>query len=148
MMDIRDGVESDLPHLVTAIKDFVGSSSYRTEPVDVAHVTETLRTLMHAKDGVVAVMRNDKGIFAGCFVGMAHAHLFSSNRMLAELFIYTTPDARGHGNKLRRFAEDWARDNECKAFLIAHPMSEMHLQRVYGRWGFKPHEVHYWKDLV
>jgi len=78
---------------------------------------------------------------------LAHAHLFSGQRMLGELFIYTTPTARGHGGKLRRFAEEWARDRDCKTFNIAYPMSESHLEKVYRRWGFVPCETHWRKEL-
>jgi GNAT superfamily N-acetyltransferase len=145
---VRTAVESDIASIIAGIEDFVTTSSYALEPLNKDHVEATLQSLLAMDDGLVAVMENDAGVFCGAFVGLAHAHLFSGRRMLGELFLYTTRAARGHGSKLRRFAEDWARDNECKAFLIAHPMSEMHLQRVYGRWGFKSHEVHYWKDLV
>jgi len=78
---------------------------------------------------------------------LAHAHLFSGQRMLGELFIYTTPTARGHGGKLRRFAEEWARDRDCKTFGIAYPVSESHLEKVYKRWGFTPCETHWRKEL-
>lgn len=147
-MIVRDAVEADVPHIIEGIKHFVASSSYRGDPVDEAHVANTINVLLSNDDGLVAVMETDNGEFAGCFIGMAHPHLFSAQRIFGELFIYTTEKARGHGNKLRRFAEEWARDANCICFLIAHPMSESHLERVYRRWGFEPHEVHFRKELT
>lgn len=146
-MIVRDAVEADVPHIIEGIKHFVSASSYRSDAVDVEHVAHTLKALLSSHDGLVAVMESDNGEFAGCFVGMAHPHLFSAERIFGELFIYTTTKARGHGNKLRRFAEEWARDAGCSSFLIAHPMSEGHLEKVYRRWGFEPHEVHFRKEL-
>lgn len=146
---IRDAVPSDIPRIVDGIKHFVSVSSYgRDDAVNAGHVAATLGHLIGNEDGLVAVMERD-GVFAGCFVGMAHAHLFSGVRMLGELFIYTTPDARGNGSKLRRYAEAWAKERGCKTFCLAHPESEAHLARVYARWGFKPiAETHYRKELA
>lgn len=146
-MNIREAEPGDIPSIVDGIKQFVSVSSYgRDDAVNPDHVTATLDHLIWNEDGLVAVMERD-GAFAGCFVGMAHAHLFSGERMLGELFIYTTPEARGNGSKLRRFAEDWAKGRGCKTFCIAHPESESHLAKVYARWGFKPTETHYRKEL-
>lgn len=147
-MIIRSAVPSDFQSILEGIRDFVAASSYHVDEVNEDHVLATIGALVESADGLVAVMEDDAGQFAGCFIGLAHAHLFSAKRLLAELFIYTAKNARGHGNKLRRFAEDWARDNECSAFLIAHPMSEAHLDKVYRRWGFEPHEVHFRKDFT
>lgn len=146
-MIVRPADLADIGNIVRGIEEFVASSSYRADPVNEDHVRHTLKAIIEAPDGIVAVLDNDAGEFSGCFVGVAHAHLFSAERILAELFIYTTKAARGHGNKLRRFAEEWAKGAGCGAFLIAHPMSEAHLEKVYRRWGFEPHEVHFKKDL-
>lgn len=107
----------------------------------------TILALLGSGDGCVAILETDEGQFSGCFIGMAHAHLFSGKRMFGELFIYTTRNARGHGNKLRLFAEEWARDRDCTTFGIAYPVSESHLEKVYRRWGFVPCETHWRKEL-
>lgn len=146
-MIVRDAHQADIPNIIEGIKDFVASSSYKIDSVDSLHVENTLLALLDNGDGCVAVLEDDAGNFAGCFVGLAHLHLFSGDRMLGELFIYTTPAARGNGGKLRRFAEDWARGRECKTFNIAYPMSESHLEKVYRRWGFTPCETHWRKEL-
>jgi GNAT superfamily N-acetyltransferase len=146
-MIVRSAVDSDIGPIIAGIQDFVSTTSYATEPLNVAHVDATLRTLLTLDDGLVAVLENDAGDFCGAFVGLAHAHLFSGRRMLGELFLYTTRAARGHGAKLRRFAEDWARDNDCVTFTASYPVSEAHLDKVYRRWGFTPHENHYRKEL-
>jgi GNAT superfamily N-acetyltransferase len=148
-MLIREAKASDIPRVIDGIKHFVSVSSYgQDDAVNADHVTATLDHLIWNEDGLVAVMETDAKEFAGCFVGMAHAHLFSGERMLGELFIYTTPEARGNGSKLRRYAEEWARGRGCRTFTIAHPESEAHLSKVYARWGFKPCETHYRKELA
>jgi GNAT superfamily N-acetyltransferase len=146
-MIVRTAVQSDIPHILAGIQDFVTSTSYASEAVDAAHVDATLTNLLAMQDGIVAILENDAGTFCGAFVGLAHAHLFSGRRMLGELFLYTTRAARGHGAKLRRFAEEWARDNDCVVFTASYPVSEGHLDKVYKRWGFDPHEIHYRKEL-
>jgi GNAT superfamily N-acetyltransferase len=144
---VRTASRFDIPAILSGIEDFVTSTNYRSEPLDVAHVEATLGNLLDLQDGLVAVLENDAGHFCGAFVGLAHAHLFSGRRMLGELFLYTTRQARGHGAKLRRFAEDWARDNGCVTFTASYPDSEKHLDKVYRRWGFVPNEIHYRKEL-
>jgi GNAT superfamily N-acetyltransferase len=144
---VRTASRFDIPAILSGIEDFVTSTSYRSEPLNVAHVEATLGNLLDLQDGLVAVLENDAGHFCGAFVGLAHAHLFSGRRMLGELFLYTTRQARGHGAKLRRFAEDWARDNGCVTFIASYPDSEKHLDKVYRRWGFVPNEIHYRKEL-
>lgn len=144
----RSACQSDIPNIIDGIKDFVASSSYHVDTVDPSHVEGTLLALLSADDGCVAVLEADDGRFAGCFIGMAHPHLFSGKRMMGELFIYTTRDARGHGGKLRRYAEEWARDHDCKTFCIAYPESESHLEKVYRRWGFAPCETNWRKELT
>lgn len=146
-MIIRDAHQADIPNIIAGIKEFVGSSSYQVDSVDPLHVENTLLALLGSSDGCVAILETDDGHFAGCFIGMAHAHLFSGKRMFGELFIYTTRSARGHGNKLRLYAEEWARDRDCTTFGIAYPVSEAHLEKVYRRWGFVPCETHWRKEL-
>jgi len=144
---IREAKASDIPQVIDGIKHFVSVSSYgRDDAVNADHVTATLNSLISSDDGLVAVLERE-GVFCGCFVGMAHAHLFSGERMLGELFIYTTMEARGNGSKLRRYAEEWAKGRGCRTFTIAHPESEAHLAKVYARWGFKPCETSYRKEL-
>lgn len=146
-MIVRPAQVGDIAAIIKAIERFVSVSSYGdTDAVNRDHVAATLNQLIESPDGLVAVL-DDGSDFAGCFVGLAHAHLFSAARMLGELFIYTTPEARGNGRKLRVFAEEWAKANGCKTFNIAHPESEAHLAKVYARWGFKPCETHYRKEL-
>jgi GNAT superfamily N-acetyltransferase len=144
---LRDAHQADIPNIIEGIRNFVASSSYQVDTVDSLHVENTLLSLVANQDGCVAVLETDEGQFAGCFIGMAHPHLFSGKRMLGELFIYTVKAARGHGGKLRRFAEEWARDRNCETFCIAYPVSESHLEKVYRRWGFTPCETHWRKEL-
>lgn len=147
-MIVRTGTLRDIPEIVDSVQNFVAASSYKLERVNVEHVQETLRRMLAAPDeALVVILETDQGQYAGVFLGLAHSHLFSGAKMFGELFIYTLPSARGHGNKLRVFAEEWARERECRAFSLAHPMSESHLVKVYDRWGFQPYEVHYRKDL-
>ena len=146
-MIVRDAHEADIPSIIEGIKAFVSSSSYHIDTVDTLHVENTILALLANDDGCVAVLETDEGAFSGCFIGMAHLHLFSGKRMLGELFIYTTPEARGNGSKLRRFAEEWAKDRDCSMFCIAYPVSESHLEKVYRRWGFVPCETHWRKEL-
>ena len=147
-MIIRDAHQADIPNIIEGIKDFVASSSYKIDTVDPLHVENTLLGLLANADGCVAVLETDHGGFAGCFIGLAHLHLFSGQRMMGELFIYTTRNARGHGGKLRRFAEEWARERDCKTFGVAYPESESHLEKVYRRWGFVPCETLWRKELT
>lgn len=148
-MMIRPATPHDFENIVEGIKHFVSASSYgHHDEVNPEHVTATLDALLMTPDGLVAVLQDDAGQFAGAFIGMAHPHLFSGKRMLGELFIYTTPEARGHGSKLRRYAEEWAHANGCEVFCLSHPGSEAHLAKVYARWGFEPCETSYRKRLV
>lgn len=147
MYVIRDAHKADITNIISGIQEFVASSSYRIDVVDELHVENTLLHLIGHGDGCVAVLESEDGAFAGCFIGLAHPHLFSGKRMLGELFIYTTRESRGHGGKLRRFAEEWAREHDCSTFSIAYPVSESHLEKVYRRWGFVPCETHWRKEL-
>lgn len=145
---MRDADENDIPYIVAGIQEFVHASSYKKYEVNVAHVTRTLRNLIAAAEGIVTVLERD-GEFAGCYVGMAHQHLFSGEWMLGELFLYTTKMARGHGPKLKTHAESWAKSVGCKESHLAHPIGDddLRLEPVYRRWGYIPVERNYVKGI-
>ena len=147
-MTIRKAVAGDFPAIIAAIQDFVATSSYaKHDTVDAAHVGATLTALSASHDGVVLVLE-DNDDFAGCYVGMAHQHLFSGARMLGELFVYVRPDLRGRGKKLKAAAEEWARGRGCQSVTFSFPESAAHLDPVYRKWGYEPCERSYRKELT
>lgn len=148
-MIIREAHEADFPSIVEAIETFVAHSSYAEfDRVNGPHVVATLRALRASPDGLILAMIDDAGLFAGCFVGARHAHLFSGEPMCGELFVWVRPDARGEGKRLKAHAEAWARGRGCKSTTFSFPESEAHLDAVYRKWGYTPLERSYRKELT
>lgn len=147
-MTIRKAGAGDFKDIIAAIQDFVATSSYaKHDTVNAAHVSATLHALCASPDGVVLVLE-DNADFAGCYVGMAHPHLFSGVTMLGELFVYVRPDVRGRGKELKAAAEEWARARGCQSVTFSFPESAAHLDPVYRKWGYEPCERSYRKELT
>jgi len=144
---VRAATLDNLPALTLAVSVFA-AEAYPNEVMDARHVASFLSATMRNPDGLVALMETDRGMFAGIFVAGLHRNLLTGEPSMGEILFYVDPDARGHGKKLLSYAEEWARGGGCRRATLCHLESTPRLETAYRRWGYKPLERSYWKELT
>ena len=146
-MKVRAATLHDLPAATLAVSVFA-AEAYPNETMDARHVAAFLSATMRNPDGLVVLMETDGGMFAGLFVAVLHRHLLTGQPSMGEILFYVDPAARGHGKKLLSYAEDRARERGCARATLCHLDTTPRLETAYRRWGYKPLERSYGKDLT
>lgn len=136
-----------MPTLLLGVSTFA-DEAYPNDEIDTGHVAAFLRATMANPDGLVAVMQTDSAMFAGMFVALLHRNLLTGAPSMGEILFYIDPESRGHGRKLLDYAEDWARERGCKRATLCHLETTPRLEIAYRRWGYKPLERSYQKELT
>jgi GNAT superfamily N-acetyltransferase len=65
-----------------------------------------------------------------------------------ELFWWVEPEQRGHGLKLLKALEEWARDRGAQSFQMGGMRALKNLDNIYKRVGYEPSESIYRKKLA
>lgn len=142
---IRAATAADVPALVAMGCRFLAETSYgarlRCDPV---HMTHFALALLQHHDGHIFVAEQD-GHPVGMLAVQCFLHPYSGDRYAAELWWWVNPEARGHGLRLLRAAEVWAKAHGAvKLHMIAPTDTIGHL---YARRGYVPLETTYERSL-
>lgn len=144
---IRRARLTDIPALVELGMRFMHESGYA------AHLTanpnahaELAERLITDVSGLVLVDERESEI-VGMLGAIATVHPHSGDRVMAELFWYVAPDARGSGVRLLQEAEHWAITNGVRKSIVVAPEGSS-VDLLYVRMGYKPLERQFIKDLL
>jgi GNAT superfamily N-acetyltransferase len=143
---IRDATEDDIPRLVEMGARFLTETVYRGRVgVNPAAMARTVAMLIRLPTGVVFVTEED-----GVVVGMIGLLLFenpiSGELTAGELFWYVVPEHRGHGVRLLKRAEQWARAEGAQQVHMIAPTPEV--GQLYDRLGYGYLEAAYQKAIA
>lgn len=144
-MILRLAEARDVPFICTAVRE-LAAKDYQQDKCNPSHIYDVIETAIESPTSLVAVM-DDEDKFAGCFMGTIGQNLLSGSLTCAEVFFWVEPRYRGHGKKLLKFAENWARSKDCKTFALSAPQSAVRANMVFSKWGFTTSEVWYRKAL-
>lgn len=146
-MIVRPATARDMPAMLMGVSIFA-AEAYPNDCMDAQHVMAFLRGALESQDALVAVMEADHAMFAGLFVAVLNRNLLTGAPSMGEILFYVDPVARGHGRKLLRYAEDWARERGCCRATLCHLETTPRLETAYRRWGYEPIERAYRKELM
>lgn len=142
---VREATVDDVPALVAMGQRFRNETIYATRlPENTAQMGEIARRLIVEDNGHVLVVDRD-GALVGTIGLLVFPHHFSGALTAAELFFWVNPEHRGHGVRLLRRAEQWARDRGATTMQMIAPTPEV--GTLYTRLGYAALEVAYEKEL-
>jgi GNAT superfamily N-acetyltransferase len=141
---IRAATEADIPALVAMGQQFRAQTGYRTIIAESAAQMATLCRQLLGGLGTILVLEHD-----GALVGMiglhCAPHFLSLEMMAGEVFWWVDPSRRGHGLRLLRAAEAWARDQGAVSLQLIAP--DERVERLYERLGYRAIERTYLRRL-
>jgi GNAT superfamily N-acetyltransferase len=142
---IRDAINSDVEAIVAMGTRFLTETSYRTSIVgDAQQMTATVRHLLANDEGHVSVS-TDGDTLTGMIGLFVFPHPISGRRVATELFWWVNPEHRGHGIRLLKAAEAWARAHGAEVLQMIAPSAKV--ERIYQALGFSRLEVTYQREL-
>jgi GNAT superfamily N-acetyltransferase len=144
---IREATLADVDQLVQLGLRFRASTGYAAILAENAdQMRQTAERLIAQDDGVVFVSEDASGI-TGMIGMLLFAHHISGAWVAGEVFWYVEPSARGHGVRLVKQAEQWARAHGATQMHVTAPMGT-DVGVLYQRLHFTAMEVGYVKDLA
>lgn len=144
MTQIREADLTDLEVLVAMGLRFASESVY----ADRLHITEhgvrqTIQWLLNG-NGTIFVSDKDGEIVAMIGVSLL-PHFLSGMTYGAEVFWWCNPEHRGHGIRLLRKAEQWAKDRGARFFQTTAPTDDV--AAIYDRLNYVKIETGFQKEL-
>jgi GNAT superfamily N-acetyltransferase len=140
---IREATPADVEIVVSLGLRFAREGPYARMPMTEASIRALAAWMF--QHGVILLTqkaREDVGM-----VGVAVLpHMLSGRLYGAEVFWWCNPEARGHGLRLMRAAESWARAHGAETMQFVAPTEEV--ERLYTKLGYTQLETAYEKDLV
>jgi GNAT superfamily N-acetyltransferase len=148
-MEIRAAKIEEMTEIVTLAKAFYNENMLLKIPFDEASVRSNLLRMIQAPDAVFLVMKTEFRLLGGIGASVAKPFFNKGFRMLAERFMYITPEARGHGLRLVNAIEKEAIRLNCDAVSMAllDNSSNPILEKYYFRRAYIKSESHYLKLL-
>jgi GNAT superfamily N-acetyltransferase len=144
---IREAALADVPQIVELGVRFMRESGYAKHLSIDRHAQAKLAVrLIKAVEGLILVDDHD-GELVGMLGVIATFHPHSGDPVMAELFWYVLPDARGNGVRMLQEAEHWAIRHGVKKSLVVAPEGAP-VASLYTRMGYKPLERQFIKDLL
>ena len=144
-MIVSPAVSRDIENIAQAAQEFA-KNGYPTDKCCEDHIWTVIRDAMDNTNALVAVLR-DEGEFAGCFLGVVGPHVLTGKLSCAEIFFWVEPRYRGHGRKLLDYVQKLALQRGCSELVLSAPQSAERAATLFRRWGFKPAETWYRKEL-
>jgi GNAT superfamily N-acetyltransferase len=142
---IRQATLDDVPRLVELGREFITSSRYRSALRPNPDAMGMLAAkLIEAPHGLVLVSEAG-GAVTGMIGVIATFHPMSGDSVMSEMFWYVTPVARGHGVRLLKAAEAWAKSHDIKQAIMISPTKKV--SAFYRRVGYSKLEEQYVKAL-
>ena len=145
-MITRHATALDVDALVQCVVDFA-AVSYPNDKPDRRHITGVVLGAMDSDHSLVAVLEDDAGKVAGCYLGTQIQNMISGAPTAVEILFYVSPTYRGHGGKLLSFAEQWAEDQGCKSMFLSCPATAPRAGKYFEAKGYTLTECHYGKVL-
>jgi GNAT superfamily N-acetyltransferase len=145
---IREATAQDVPDLVQLGLRFRASTSYADLLAENAdQMRQTAERLITQDDGVVFVSEDAGGDVTGMIGCLVFVHHLSGAVTCGEVFLYVIPEARGHGARLIKQAEQWARNHDATTIQMIAPVST-EVGVLYTRLGYRAIEVAWQKPLT
>jgi RimJ/RimL family protein N-acetyltransferase len=142
---IRKATEADLPALITMGGQFIERTEYKeiikTSRVQLAKYFSEI--LMNADATIFVFLK--KGIVSGMIGLLAYIHPMTGSKVVAELFWWMDPNARGRGLRLLKEAKKWATDRDAEVLQMVAPNDRV--GKLYERLKFTRIETNYQIEL-
>lgn len=141
-----DGLTDDLGELCEMLhREYDYPSEWSTE-----FFFDYMRPLLERGTGYFSVVC-EMGVPVAICGGVAAPDPYASGDLKAyEMFWYVHPDHRrgGAGRMVFEDWEKWAREQGCKRVTMCH-LTDMNpaVAKAYEARGYRPVEIHYWKEL-
>jgi GNAT superfamily N-acetyltransferase len=143
---IRDATVDDIPRLLEMGARFVRETVYAGRLViDPDALARTFGLLIASDVGALFVSERD-GVVTGMIGLLAFEHPFTGELAAHELFWWVEPEHRGHGLRLLKRAEGWARDFGAQHVHMVAPTRQV--EQVYERLGYGYLEAAYTKAIA
>lgn len=131
---VREATVDDIPRLVQMGQRFRLETGYASRIAEnTGQMSALSERLIAGEDGLLLVSDRE-GIVTGMLGVLVFPHHLSGALVAGELFFWVEPDHRGHGVRLLKQAETWARANGATAFHMMAPSPEV--ERLYQRLGY------------
>jgi GNAT superfamily N-acetyltransferase len=142
---IREATLADLPRLVEMGVRFIAQTAYaELVQADPERMQSIAEGVLEASNGTVFVSEHD-GTITGMIGVLVYPHPFSNEPTGFDLFWWVEPEARGHGVRLMRAAEAWAKARGATKMQMVAPSPRV--EELYARLGYRPIEVAYQRSL-
>lgn len=143
-MHIRPATIDDLDALAVMGEHFLQQTEYAAmlacSPVHLRDFAVRCVTGALGQSDILVSDTGD-GTLTGMIGLMVAPHPFSGERVAGELFWWVEPAHRGHGVRLLRAGEAWARAHDAVRFQMVAPNARV--GHLYRRLGFAPLETTY-----
>ena len=145
-MTVRPATDADVPFIVEMGLQFIGSTVYRSFLTpSVRHIEDLVTRLIADDRGVVFVLEMRGGDVVGMLGAMLAEHFITGLPTATELFWWADPSARGHGIRLLRAFEQWARSRGATVAQMVAPTADV--AAIYERVGYVEMERAYQRSL-
>jgi GNAT superfamily N-acetyltransferase len=142
-MTLREATTDDLDVLVDMGMRFARETVYARTPINADVIRKLGGWLID--NGVIYVAVKDEQP-----VGMVGVtvlpHMMTGRLYGAEVFWWCNPEARGHGLRLLRAAEQWAKAHGAETMQFVAPSPEV--ETLYQKLDYAKIETAYEKDLI
>lgn len=142
---IRAAGPEDEDLVLSLALDFKKNSHYRDEPLDLQKFRELVRSFCQSdRTERIAILSGDTGVLAAATV----EKFWSYEKVATEFMFWITPEARGFKKAKELIAayEYWAK--KVGASTIQLVSLNPSLDKMYTRWGYRPVEYAYLKDVI
>lgn len=144
---IRWATVDDLDAMVRMGCRFLTETSYAAHyPANPAQLRAVAERFIEDADKLALVSEAD-GEMTGMLLAMVFDHPLSGERIASELAWWVNPERRGHGLRLLREMERWARSNGARLIQMIAPAGEP-VGRLYEARGYSVTETHYQRALA
>lgn len=140
-MTVREATVDDVPGIVATGQRFIRGSVYGRFLGENPAQLELFATWLIAQpDGELWVLEHD-GAIRGLLGATVFVHPMDGTVTASEMFWWTDPEVRGHGLKLLRAFETWARERGARKTTVVAPTPDV--ERLYERLHYAKVETSY-----
>jgi GNAT superfamily N-acetyltransferase len=144
---IRAATADDIPRLVAMGERFLSETVYRERrvPVNPIAMARTVGLLLASERGAVFVSEQEAAV-VGMIGLVIFEHPITGLVTASELFWWVESECRGHGVRLLRRGEQWARAAGAQAVQMIAPTPAV--GQLYERLGYGYLEASYQKAMA
>lgn len=143
---IREATEADVSRLVEMGQRFRNETVYQSRVPENTDQMEALTRQLIASDAGLLLVADREGALVGMLGALLFPHHISGRLTGGELFFWVEPEHRGHGVRLVKQAERWARARGAVAMQLIAPTADVEV--LYQRLGYTRLEVAYEKSFT